>query len=167
MPTYQGEGAGPPAPVLAGAAFPLSGGAEEGREHLSAPTSPDPPPPVLCSSPLPLLAILGSQKGNVAEPKLCLGRPSGLERSLKGALLKVLHSLIPFQFVSEIEENLFFPTLHFPKPSLGHGSIMGRSLISAFPRRPMIQTVPRARRGGLGEAGEGASVSLDFGAPGS
>lgn len=39
---YQGEGAGPP-PVLAG------GGSEEGRDHLSAPTSPDPPPP-----PLPL-----------------------------------------------------------------------------------------------------------------
>lgn len=33
---YQGEGAGPP-PVLVG------GGAEEGRDHLSAPTSPDPP----------------------------------------------------------------------------------------------------------------------------
>lgn len=35
---YQGEGAELP-PVLAG------GGAEEGRDHLSAPTSPDPPPP--------------------------------------------------------------------------------------------------------------------------
>lgn len=40
--------------------FSLGGGAEEGRDHLSAPTSPDPPPPILCSSPLPLLAILGS-----------------------------------------------------------------------------------------------------------
>lgn len=38
MPMYQGEGAELP-PVLAG------GGAEEGRDHLSAPTSPDPPPP--------------------------------------------------------------------------------------------------------------------------
>lgn len=35
---YQGEGVGPP-PVR------VSGGAEEGRDHLSAPTSPDPPLP--------------------------------------------------------------------------------------------------------------------------
>lgn len=64
---YQGEGAGRP-PVLAG------GGAEEGRDHLSAPTSPDPPPPQPSPDPQPFpsLAILGSEKGNVVEPKLCL-----------------------------------------------------------------------------------------------
>lgn len=60
MPTYQGEDAGTPAPAPAGAAFPLGGGAKEGREQLSALTPPDPPPPILCSSPLPLLAFLGS-----------------------------------------------------------------------------------------------------------
>lgn len=60
---YQGEGAGPP-PVLVG------GGAEEGRDHLSAPTSPDPPPTPVPA--LPLLAVPGSEKGNVVEPKSCL-----------------------------------------------------------------------------------------------
>lgn len=65
MPTHQGEGAGPP-PVLA------DGGAEEGRDHLSAPTSPDPPPPHPLVPTLPLAGRLGSEKGNVVEPKLCL-----------------------------------------------------------------------------------------------
>lgn len=48
------------------------GGAEEGRDHLSAPTSPDPPPPHPLVPTLPLAGRLGSEKGNVVEPKLCL-----------------------------------------------------------------------------------------------
>lgn len=57
---YQGEGAEPP-PVLAGG----------GQGPLSAPTFPH-PPPKLQSPPFPLLAILGSEKGNVIEPESCL-----------------------------------------------------------------------------------------------
>lgn len=36
----------------------------------------------------------------------------------RGALLKVLHSRIPFWFVSKTEENLFFPTPRFPQDVL-------------------------------------------------
>lgn len=60
---YQGEGAEPPA-------VPAGGRAEEGRDHLSAPTSPDPPPPHPLVHTLSLARLLGSEKGSVIEPKL-------------------------------------------------------------------------------------------------
>lgn len=55
MPLYQGEGAGPP-PVLA------SGGSEEGRDHLSALTSPDLPPPSSSPRPFPCWPFLALRR---------------------------------------------------------------------------------------------------------
>ena len=40
------------------------------------------------------------------------------EEVSRRALLKVLHSRIPFWFVSKTEENLFFPTPCFPQDVL-------------------------------------------------
>lgn len=71
MPMYQGEGAGTPAPCAGQSS--VSPSTVEGPRRAGTTSQHQPPLilllPFFFSSFLPLLAILGPSKGNVAEPK--------------------------------------------------------------------------------------------------
>lgn len=142
MPTHQGEGAGRPL------CWPVEGRGGQGPPLSNPlPRVSSSPPPVPA---LPLAVFLALRRETLLSQSYACEDSGVLTRSLKGVLLKVLHSPIPFCFVSKIKENIFFPT-----PSASAGVLLGTrkhrgqepDLNSTREATPLTWTVDQESRG--------------------